>query len=341
MILANIGSLTIGQITLKKTTSNIGVVIIGRNEGERLVRCLSSIPKNMPMIYVDSGSTDNSVNAAISLGAISVQIDPKQPFTAARARNLGWKKLLSLYSDIEFIQFIDGDCYFDDTWFDAAKKYLSENSRYAVCCGRRQEINPEASIYNALCDIEWNTPSGDAKSCGGDALIRATAIQAVGGYRDDLIAGEEPEMCLRLADKGYKIRRIDCAMTWHDAAIFTFSQWWRRSMRCGFAYANGAALHGKAPQKHWVKETYRALFWGGLIPVVILIITTIDARGLLLLAIYPVLMLKIYIGAKIADKNKLQWSFFMVVSKFSECLGIAKYFLSQVLNRRSKIIEYK
>ena len=322
-------------------SSNIGVVIIGRNEGERLVRCLTSIPKSMPIIYVDSGSADNSVNTAVSLGAITVQIDPAQPFTAARARNLGWKKLLSIYGDIEFVQFIDGDCYFDEKWFDTAKKYLSENSGYAVCCGRRQEINPEASIYNMLCDIEWNTPCGDAKSCGGDALIRAAAIQAVCGYRDDLIAGEEPEMCLRLKNKGYQIRRIDCAMTWHDAAIFTFSQWWRRSVRCGFAYANGAALHGKSPQKHWVKETYRALFWGGLIPLVILIAATIDVRNLWLFAIYIVLMLRIYIGTKVLEKNKLLWSFFMVVSKFSECIGVVKYFLSKVFNRRAKIIEYK
>ncbi|WP_054113052.1 glycosyltransferase family 2 protein [Marinagarivorans algicola] len=326
---------------MNKLSGPIGVVIIGRNEGARLIRCLESIPHGTPIVYVDSGSSDNSVVNAVSHGAIVVALDTQLPFTAARARNLGWKKLLSAFNDLEYVQFIDGDCYFDDHWFGAAKQFLDDHKEYAVCCGRRQEMYPNASVYNALCDIEWNTPCGDAKSCGGDALIRVSALMRVNGYLDHLIAGEEPEMCIRLRREGFAIRRLDCAMTWHDAAIHYFSQWWQRSVRCGFAYANGVALHGFSPEKHWLKETARALFWGALLPCVIVALAFLDVRSLWLVLVYPLQMLKVFLAAGSIKEIKLQWSFFMVVSKFSECYGILKYLIGRMFRRTSRIIEYK
>jgi glycosyltransferase involved in cell wall biosynthesis len=67
-----------------------GVVVIGRNEGERLVRCLQSLAQfGAPLVYVDSNSTDGSSEQAQRLGAHAVQLDLTQSFTAARARNLG------------------------------------------------------------------------------------------------------------------------------------------------------------------------------------------------------------------------------------------------------------
>lgn len=326
---------------LKKSFNAIGVVIIGRNEGERLTRCLQSIPSGLPVVYVDSGSTDSSVETARTLGAHVELLDTTIPFTAARARNLGWQTLSSLHSNVEFIQFIDGDCYFHDGWFVAAEHFLVNNPAYAICCGQRQETHPQASLYNALCDIEWNTPCGDAASCGGDALIRLAALNAVNGYRDNLIAGEEPEMCLRLRRQGHKIRRIDCPMTYHDAAIHHFSQWWRRSVRCGYAYANGAALHGQSPDKHWLKETFRALCWGLFVPLIILVVSLFYSPGIVLLLVYPLLFFKIYKSADFLDKYRGAWSFFMVVSKFSECVGVVKFLLTKILKRDAKIIEYK
>ena len=52
----------------------IGVVVIGRNEGERLKRCLNSIQSQHsgPVVYVDSGSTDGSADYARSVGCKEV-----------------------------------------------------------------------------------------------------------------------------------------------------------------------------------------------------------------------------------------------------------------------------
>ncbi|MEM9139196.1 MAG: glycosyltransferase, partial [Pseudomonadota bacterium] len=206
----------------------VGAVIIGRNEGARLIRCLASVGSAACMVYVDSGSTDGSVQAAREAGAEVVELDMDMPFTAARARNAGLARLREIGA-FDYVQFIDGDCELQPGWIALALAFLEEHPDVAVACGRRRERFPEASVYNRLCDHEWDTPVGEAKACGGDALMRMTALAAVGGYRDDLIAGEEPELCVRLRAAGWRVWRLDAEMTLHDADMHRFGQWWRRT----------------------------------------------------------------------------------------------------------------
>lgn len=191
----------------------IAAVVIGRNEGERLIRCLRSLQGQVQqLIYVDSGSTDGSAAAARDLGAEVVDLDLSRPFTAARARNAG---LAALSSGIELVQFADGDCELDPGWIGAAADFMQTHPRAAAVCGRRRERFPEASVYNRLCDAEWNTPVGEATACGGDAMMRVAAVYTAGGYREGLIAGEEPELCLRLRRAGWQVWRLDAEMTLH------------------------------------------------------------------------------------------------------------------------------
>jgi Glycosyltransferases involved in cell wall biogenesis len=184
---------------------SLGVVIIGRNEGERLTLCLESALKaTQHVVYVDSGSSDDSVGNAKSLGALVVSLDLSLPFTAARARNIGWRTLLEQHPEIQYLQFVDGDCELCPEWIPVAREFLENNPEFAVTCGRRLERYPQRSIYNQLCDIEWNTPIGEALACGGDAMFTASSLVATNGYRDDVIAGEEPELCVRLRQQGKK-----------------------------------------------------------------------------------------------------------------------------------------
>ncbi len=221
--------------------SGIGVVVIGRNEGQRLEHCLRSLLKGTDKVmYVDSGSTDGSLHLARSLGVEVLALDLGTPFTAARARNEGFFALQRRLPSMQLVQFVDGDCEVDSGWLPAAQAFLDDHPDVAVVCGRRRERFPQRSVYNLLCDLEWDTPIGEAKACGGDALMRVDAFAAVGGFRPELIAGEEPELCVRLRAKGWKVWRLDAEMTLHDAAMTRFSQWWRRSLRAGHAYAEGA-----------------------------------------------------------------------------------------------------
>jgi len=270
--------------------NEIGIVVIGRNEGERLIKCLKSVKSEIvtDTVYVDSGSTDGSIAAAERLGVAVFNLDMNRPFTAARARNEGFVALTSLNPNVQFVQFIDGDCELVPGWLATALKFLEQRNDVGVVCGRRREQHPDASIYNRLCDVEWNTPIGEATECGGDAMIRCDAFKVAAGYRIELIAGEEPELCLRLRDLGWKIWRLDAEMTRHDAAITRFGQWWKRTVRSGYAYAEIARLHRKSKLRIYAQEAKRAVFWGGLLPLVICLGTIVHPAAAFGILIYPI-----------------------------------------------------
>jgi glycosyltransferase involved in cell wall biosynthesis len=316
----------------------LGVVIIGRNEGERLRLCLASVaPFVTALVYVDSGSTDGSIQAARDAGAVVVELDMSMPFTAARARNQGLARLLDGRDVLEFVQFVDGDCEVVSGWLEAAHEFLAGHPEHAVVCGRRRERHPEQSIYNRLCDDEWNTPLGEALACGGDALMRIAALRDVGGYRDSLIAGEEPELCLRLRQAGWRIQRIDIEMTLHDAAMTRFGQWWKRTVRSGHAFAEGAWLHGSTPERHWVRETRRAWLWGAVLPGLILILAiALGPVWWLLTLIYPLQWLRLC-----ARSGSASTSTFLLLGKFAEAWGAMKFHVTRLRGTGGSIIEYK
>ncbi len=325
----------------------VGLVAIGRNEGQRLRQCLvSATNKIARVVYVDSGSTDGSLELARSLGADTVELDLSTPFTAARARNEGFARLLQLIPDIEFVQFVDGDCEVVDGWVDRAYSELAAKPDVAAVCGRRRERYPTATIYNQLCDIEWDTAIGETKACGGDSMIRATAFQQVEGFNPALIAGEEPEMCLRLRQKDWKILRLDAEMTLHDAQMTNFTQWWKRSQRAGYAYAEGSWIHGKKPDRHWVKETKSIWLWGLIIPALALTMA-LPTKGwsLLLLTGYPLATYRTYNYYQkhrdITTENAAIYAFSCILAKFPQLQGQIQFHQRRLLGQQSKLIEYK
>lgn len=326
--------------------SRIGVITIGRNEGERLRLCLASMAEaSGRIVYVDSGSTDGSVAWARSIGAEVVELDLSVPFTAARARNAGFDRLLQLEPQVEYVQFADGDCEMVRGWIPQAARELDSDPRAAAVCGRRRERHPEASVYNLLCDLEWNTPVGPARACGGDALLRVSALREIGGFNPDLIAGEEPEMCVRLRQRGWTIQRIDAEMTLHDAAMTRFGQWWRRNVRAGHAFAEGATLHGAPPERHWVKEVRSNWAWGAALPLMTLALAW-PTRGLSLLlgAGYAVLAARIYLSMKrrgFPGREARIHAFFTVLGKLPQMLGQLKYRWGRLRGKKSRLIEYK
>ncbi len=325
--------------------SQIGLVAIGRNEGDRLRQCLQSAVGSIDrMVYVDSGSTDGSVALARSLGVEVVELNLSIPFTAARARNAGLARLIELEPHIQYVQFVDGDCEIVSTWLSHAQQVLEAHPEVVVVCGRRRERFPNASIYNRLCDIEWDTPIGDAKACGGDALMRVSALQAVNGYNPDLIAGEEPEMCVRLRQNGGKILRIDCEMTLHDAQITHFGQWWKRSVRAGHAFAEGAWLHGAPPEKHWVKETRSIKLWGIGVPLMILSTAWLTkGLSLILLSGYGLMAYRVYQHARRSGYSNPHARLFALsctLAKFPQAQGLLRFYWGKLFKKPSRLIEY-
>jgi GT2 family glycosyltransferase len=322
--------------------NQVGVVVIGRNEGARLINCLKSIKGSARIVvYVDSGSTDGSVAAAEQLGASVVSLDLSRPFTAARARNEGFARLTALHPSICFVQFIDGDCELVPGWLDTALAFLAHHQDVAVVCGRRRERYPEVSLYNRLCDIEWNTPVGRTLACGGDSLIRAEALEAVGGFRPQLIAGEEPELCVRLRERGWNIWRLDAGMTWHDAAIKQFRQWWTRAVRGGYGYVEVTCLHKGRPAAIWVRESARAVVWGGLLPLAIAAGAFFHPAALCALVLYPLQIGRIAWRLGLGELESWTYGSLITLAKFAELQGILKFYGRRWRGGDPQLIEYK
>jgi glycosyltransferase involved in cell wall biosynthesis len=324
----------------------LGIVVIGRNEGERFKRCLRSLPHCVHIVYVDSGSTDGSVEWAQAHQIEVIQLDEGRPFTAARARNAGFDRLMQLCPNLPYVQFVDGDCELTANWPNVALSFLDNNSNICAVFGRLRERCPNMSVYNFLCDAEWDVPIGEAIAFGGVVMMRAGPLHRSGGYRDDLIAGEEPELAVRLRAAGWSIMRLDAEMGTHDAAITRFAQWWRRNVRSGFAFAEGAALHGHSLERHWVWEARRAMIWGIALPFACVAMTVASIPfggwGVLGWLIFPIQMLRPSLrrGPR-PFRERALISVFHVLSRFPEAQGCIKFKSQRWRGTRQSLIEYK
>ncbi|MGG7566227.1 glycosyltransferase family 2 protein [Rhodovulum sp. DZ06] len=336
----------------------IGLVAIGRNEGARLRACLTRARALAdagaigPMVYVDSGSTDDSVATAEELGVQVVHLDTSDGFTAGKARNAGAAALAALPSPPALIQFVDGDAVLDEGWLPKARAALEEDPTLAATAGRRREMHPGASIFNRMCDMEWNTPVGLADAIGGDALYRADAFHAVSGFDPGFICGEEPELNRRLRAAGWRIRRLDAEMTLHDAAMTAWSQHFKRTERAGWAFAEGADRFGAAPDRYNAREAKRIWFWGLAVPAGILGCALLGLvwppfwiAALLGLLAYPAMALKVARWRRGAHgdpwPHALLYGALVMLGKPWEALGALRYHRGKARGERARIIEYK
>jgi glycosyltransferase involved in cell wall biosynthesis len=327
---------------LSDRVSLIGVVVIGRNEGERLKNCLSKLPKNIPLIYVDSGSSDGSAVYAKNLGIDVFELDQSCPFTAARARNVGWHLLTKKYPDISMIQFVDGDSELHEGWLNCAQKFLLATPSVAAVRGKLLELRAENSVYNRLCEFEWAAYVGEVEACGGIAMMRVSALASVHGFIDGLIAGEEPELCVRLRSNDWKIWCLDVQMGVHDADITSFNDWWNRTRRAGFAFSQVAALHWRSKEKYWVKEAFRAVFWAAFIPITLILLwVELGNFASLCLLIYPIQIARVALRLHGPFGFRLVRSFFLVLGKFAEFTGIVSFCMTAKKKKSSEQIEYK
>jgi GT2 family glycosyltransferase len=326
-----------------RTDPGVGVVVIGRNEGERLMRCLDALGRAGvdagSIVYVDSGSSDGSVERVRSRGVDAIAIEP--PFTAAKGRNAGVDHLLGKHAGWFAIQFVDGDCEYFPAWIDVASKALRADPSIAAVTGVQHERRPEATIYNLLCDVEWTGVVGEIDTFAGNVMVRVRALrdtEAATGrlYDPDLIAGEDPEFSIRVRKTtGLRIVRIDEPICLHDVDMTRLSQWWKRNVRAGHAYAQVSRMHGEAPLRFWKRETRSNWLWGAALPL---------AAAPLVPPAYVTLFWRIYRGARargLEPHAARVYAFFTAAGKVPQALGQAKYWWNQLRGVKSRIIEYK
>ena len=317
------------------TPAKIDLVLIGRNEGERLIRALDAVSDHRgQIIYVDSGSTDNSVAEAEARGAKVVNLDMSIPFTAARARNAGFEAL----DAPQFVQFIDGDCAIVDGWLDQAAAYMHANPKLGIVTGWRAEIFPDASIYNYLAEFEWHQPEGDIEACGGDMFVRAEAFAEVGGFNPAIIASEDFDFCLRVGQAGWGLERLPENMTSHDLDMHSFKQWWQRAVRAGHGYAEVGLMH----PPFYRSELLRMVFWAVGVPILALI--ALPWTFLLACALYFASFYRSrqrYIAADVDQPKATKLAALLVVSKFPNLIGAVRYGWRVLRGNKMELIEYK
>lgn len=318
----------------------VGVVIIGRNEGERLILCLESILKlQVPCIYVDSQSKDNSVAEAERRGVNTVVLDTSAPINASRARNTGFKALMAGNPDLEFVHFIDADCELYPNWLEHAVNKLNSSKEIAIVCGRLHEKYKYKNAYTRLCDIDWYIKPGEIEACGGIFTMRRAVFNEAQGFDERLIAGADPELCLRVRQAKHKIYCLSVDMGTHDSNMQYFSQYWKRSVKTGYAYISKMNLGGAK------KQVISALVWSIFIPLTITFLSFfINVKFILLFLIYPLQVLKIYLQSKewpFPIYSRCLYSIFCVIGKFAESVGILKYIINSAAKLEQNVIEYK
>lgn len=330
------------------TPATAGIVVIGRNEGERLMACLDALQSQArPVIYVDSGSTDGSAERARGRGVDVLELDPARPFSAARARNEGAQRLRALVPGAAYVQFLDGDCVVGAGWLDAAEAALAADPRCAAVIGHVQERHPEASAYNRLCDIEWRLPVGPlARSgdIGGRMMVRLAVFEALGGFRPEVIAGEDSEFGVRVSLAGHSLRKLDVPMATHDADMHRFGQWWTRAVRAGHAIGQRAFLHAADASRDCARERRSTWAWGVALPLLVLL-TLWPTRGwsLLLLGAYALLGWRILrYRLRCGDRLAEAWLYarFTLLGKFANAWGLLRFERNR-WQGRFRIIEYK
>lgn len=324
--------------------SKLGIVIIGRNEGERLRICIASAKRECErVVYVDSNSTDGSTDVAAAMGTDVIVLSPPG-LSAARGRQAGVAGLLACQPDVEFIQFVDGDCEIEVEWLNHALSAMAEDVRLAAVSGIRSEAHARHNRWSRFVGIEWPRVAGDVLYPGGDSLCRVSALQSVGGWSEDLIAGEDPDLGFRLVEAGWRVRRMAVAMTVHDVRIVRIGQYWRRAVRSGFAYAAAGWRNRRG--------VGRGYFTRGLK-------FTLQAAILLVTIIFSMLFWQFTIAAT-AIAAWISWRSFRFASRsglhgadpilyaalaipvrFAQGLGFVRAMCAMMLGGQARIIEYQ
>jgi glycosyltransferase involved in cell wall biosynthesis len=326
----------------------ISVVVIGRNEGQRLASCLESIHKVRgatvnELIYVDSDSSDGSPELAYRNGATVIVIRPERP-TAALGRNAGWRRASS-----DLILFLDGDTVLHPEFALTACDALARDPSIAAVWGHRREIRLQASIYNRILDLDWIYPPGVTEFCGGDVMMRRNVLVETGGFDERLIAGEEPELCRRIRARGYKILHIDSPMTGHDLQITRWSQYWKRATRAGHAYAEVSERFRNSEDPFWTSERRRNMIRGSwwIVSLAAAISASIHF-GVLPISLWLVLLLLLSLRSAWKSRWKgaalgvlLLYGFHSHLQQVPIFVGQLQYELNKKRKRARKLIEYK
>ena len=320
--------------------ADLGVVVIGRNEGARLRRSLESVyDQGCPVIYVDSQSSDQSLATAAELGIPCLSLDPARPMNAARARNEGFAWLTARQPGLSLVQFVDGDTVIEAGWLADARRSLLASPSVGVVSGHLLEREPDRSIFHTLANLEWRKAPGPTPSTGGIFMTRVDAFRKVGGFDGNFPAGEEADLCMRVRNDGFFVVHLDRRMGTHDMGDIGFRSWWLRSVRTGTCYGQGARAG------RYRREARSALAWGLALPALVLFAAVAThGWGLLLVLAVPVQMARVFQSARArgwTGAESKAYGVFTVLAKIPESVGLIRHRVDRWRGSAPRLIHYR
>jgi glycosyltransferase involved in cell wall biosynthesis len=262
----------------------VSVVIIGKDEEQNLGACIRSVrameypAERLEIIYVDTGSSDRSVEIARGMQVIAVE--EKSPFPSpGLARNRGMREARH-----DIIHFIDGDMTIARDYLKEAVRLLDTGDIVCVI-GDVRERNSEKSFLARVLNYPWSSrEAGFVDAPGGGGTFKKVALQTVGGYNPLILKGQETELGYRIHERGYKIYKIEHLMAVHNYGIARLYDLLSRSYRMGASYGMIMTM----PQsRSYADLTRRArnLLLQGILLTALIASLLVTGRLLLLVAI--------------------------------------------------------
>jgi len=240
--------------------SEVGVVVAGG--GSAIETTIRAAGDEGPVIYVAQAADQEIAAAAGRAGAEALMIADRA-LSPGRARNAGYRELKKQRPNLRYVQFVEAGFVLDPAWLAAARRFMDRRPEVAVIEGWAS--SPARRPAGA-------TESGEVEITGPTAFVRASAFESAGGFRGDLIVNETADLCIRLRRRGAHIWRLDAPMGVRGLAPAKTRDWWARAARRGFDYAHGADLHGAPPEELYSAEQWRAILWGAIVPLLMIVI---------------------------------------------------------------------
>lgn len=230
----------------------VSIIIPTKNEEHNIIRCLKSIQAQnykgkIEIIVVDNHSHDKTAQLARTITSHVVIAGPER----SRQRNIGAKKakgtwLLFVDADMELSKIVIYECLnlVENSIFPAAV-IINEKSIGITFLGKA--IALERNCYQ---DAVWLQAA---------RFFPKKEFLAIGGYDENLVAGEDWDITLRFREKGYPTIITRKSHVFHHESKATILELFRKELY----YVNHI---GKYAIKHPFAFSYQgSFFYRGLL----------------------------------------------------------------------------
>jgi cellulose synthase/poly-beta-1,6-N-acetylglucosamine synthase-like glycosyltransferase len=151
------------------------------------------------LVFVDNGSTDGSPDL---LRNLSLRVLAAPDVTISAVRNFG-----AQHSVGDVLAFVDADCLVPVDYLQRIDRALQDPA--IDCCGARYRLPENPSrvefVWHHLHETEDRAVEARYVP-GGNCIVRRRAFEAIRGFRESVVTGEDADLGLRLREQGYVLR---------------------------------------------------------------------------------------------------------------------------------------